>query len=180
MEDAGILFQVKSKNIDEVFPDETAPEQVPDYIASAKAHALWQTLSDKEKEETVILAADTIVILEGQILGKPANKAEAVSFLKSLSGKQHEVVTGVVLLDNNKEHCFSVRTKVYFRKLSENQIRFYIDNYQPFDKAGAYAIQEWIGLIGVEKIEGDYYNVVGLPMSAVFEKLEEIYPGAFR
>lgn len=179
LEEAGIIFQVKSIGTEEIFPTEMAPEAAPCFIAGGKAQALWQSLSEKEKEASIILSADTVVILEGKILGKPADKSEAFSFLKDLSGKQHKVVTGVCLFNGKNENCFSVTTNVYFRPLSDSQIHFYIDNYKPYDKAGAYAIQEWIGLVGIEKIEGDYYNVVGLPVGKVLEELAQHYPNLF-
>lgn len=176
LEQAGITFMIKTIPTDETFPEEIQPEAAAEFIASEKATALWATLSEEEQNQNVILAADTVVLLENRILGKPAQELQAVSFLKDLSGKAHEVITGVCILDKSGKKQFSVLTKVYFRNLTEEQILFYIRNFKPFDKAGAYAIQEWIGLIGIEKIEGDYYNVVGLPVGEVIKALHEYFP----
>lgn len=176
LEQAGITFMIKTIPTDETFPEEIQPEAAAEFIAAEKATALWATLSEEEQNQNVILAADTVVLLENRILGKPAQELQAVSFLKDLSGKAHEVITGVCILDKSGKKQFSVLTKVYFRNLTEEQILFYIRNFKPFDKAGAYAIQEWIGLIGIEKIEGDYYNVVGLPVGEVIKALHEYFP----
>ncbi|MEX2590072.1 MAG: Maf family protein, partial [Chitinophagales bacterium] len=110
---------------------------------------------------------------DGEILGKPKNRAEAIAFIQQLSGKTHEVIGGYCLTTPEKQICFSDTTKVFFKKLSQEEIEHYVDQYQPYDKAGAYAIQEWIGLIGIEKIEGSYFNVVGLAMHKVYEHLQE-------
>lgn len=176
LEQAGLAFAIQAIPTDESFPDDIPPNQAAGFIATEKAKALWATLSEAAQEQNVVLAADTIVLLGNQILGKPADKMQAVDFLKHLSGNVHEVITGVCIIDEKRKKQFSVRTKVYFRTLNEEQINFYVDNFQPYDKAGAYAIQEWIGLIGIEKIEGDYYNVVGLPVGEVINNLQQYFP----
>lgn len=176
LEQAALTFTVRVVPTDETFPDNIPPDQAPEFIAMEKANTLWATLSEEEKNGNVILAADTIVLSGNRILGKPENESQAISFLKELSGKAHEVITGVCLQAEGMQKQFSVRTRVYFRILTDEQIAFYVEKYKPYDKAGAYAIQEWIGLIGIEKIEGDYYNVVGLPISEVVQKLKQYFP----
>jgi septum formation protein len=121
-----------------------------------------------------ILAADTIVVLEGRVIGKPVDKEDAVQILQSLSGQWHQVITGVVLLNGDQEIAFSDITDVKFHPLTHEQIVNYVDKYQPYDKAGAYAIQEWIGVVGIETIKGDFYNVMGLPVSRVVKALGQL------
>lgn len=175
LSESGIEFLVRSVPTEEHFPSSLNPKKVPEFIAENKAKALWEKLSEVDKNKFVVLSADTIVVLGNHIFGKPKDEAEAISTLKALSGKQHSVITGVCILAENEMQQFSVQTKVYFRELSNQQITFYVKNYKPFDKAGAYAIQEWIGLIGIEKIEGDYYNVVGLPVGEVIKRLPTFF-----
>jgi len=153
-------FIIKTKEIEEVYPKHLTVEEVPKYLSKLKADAFKTDLNDNE----VILTSDTIVCLNSKIYGKPKNKEEAIQFLEELSGKTHQVITGICLRSTKKEHVFSETTLVSFKNLSNQEIEYYIDNYQPYDKAGAYAIQEWIGMIGIEKIVGDYFNVVGLPL----------------
>ncbi|GAA4312049.1 Maf family nucleotide pyrophosphatase [Compostibacter hankyongensis] len=167
LEQAGIDFTIRVKPVAEVFPPGMPVTEAPAYIARNKAKAVEPLCLPEE----VILAADTLVELEGQPLGKPRDGQEALEMLTRLSGKTHRVITGVCLSCGGKEKVFSEITAVTFRRLSEAQIRYYVDRYRPFDKAGAYAIQEWIGLIGVERIDGDYYNVMGLPVGRVAEEL---------
>jgi len=124
-----------------------------------------------KNQPVVIIAADTVVLLDHEILGKPKDEEDAKEILRKLSGRKHEVVTGVCMQHGRKQISFSTVTEVYFRTLTEEQIEHYVANYKPFDKAGAYAIQEWIGMIGIEKINGDYYNVMGLPIGEVVKKL---------
>lgn len=164
---AGLNFTVKVSAVEEKFPEEMPPEKVPGYLAEKKAKAV-QPLSSPDD---LILAADTIVLLENQVIGKPRDQEDAAAMLHRLSGKEHRVISGVCLLKGEKMKVFSVVTRVFFRSLTDEQIDFYINNFHPLDKAGAYAIQEWIGLVGVEKIEGDYFNVVGLPVGAVIEEI---------
>lgn len=167
MEQAGLSFVVKKEPVAEDFPVDLDLRKVPVFLAEKKAEALQST----GQSETLILAADTVVLLDNKIMDKPANRNEAYKTLTALSGRMHEVLTGVCLLKGKKKKSFSVCTKVFFRELSSAQITYYIDVYQPLDKAGAYAIQEWIGLIGVERIEGDYFNVVGLPVGRLVEEI---------
>ena len=120
------------------------------------------------------MAADTIVVLNERIIGKPKNREDAIRILSDLSGHQHSVITGVVIVHDKKEICFADATDVYFHELSREQIEFYVDKYKPYDKAGAYAIQEWIGVVGIKSVDGDFYNVMGLPVSRVMRELEKI------
>lgn len=165
-------FDVLVYPTEETFPDDLNSSDVPVHIARQKAVAVLNSPAYKDNYLNLpVLAADTIVVCEGQILGKPKDRDDAMRILKMLSGKQHEVITGVVFLDNGKETSFSDITEVWFHSLTEEQIAFYIDRYQPYDKAGAYAIQEWIGVVGIQKINGDFYNVMGLPVSRVIPLL---------
>ena len=162
LELAHIDFEVITSDVDETNPPGMPGEEVPVHLAKEKACAVAAKHPGRD-----VLAADTVVLLEGDILGKPDNDAAAKEMLARLSGKMHRVVTGVCLLQNGLEQSFSVTTEVYFRQLSEAQISFYVDTYHPLDKAGSYAIQEYIGIIGIAKIVGDYYNVMGLPVGNV-------------
>ncbi len=162
-----IDFEVKTANIDETYPPNLAPGQVPVYLAEKKAHAFDGVIEDN----WLLITADTVVILDNQILGKPQTSAKAKEMLADLSGKQHKVVTGVCIRTKEKSRCFSAETKVWFKKLSTGEINYYVEKYKPLDKAGAYGIQEWIGYIGIEKIEGSYSNVVGLPVQRLYVEL---------
>jgi septum formation protein len=166
MEQAGYAFRVVVSDVDETNPEGMPGEQVPAFLAQKKAAAIAEGYP-----EATIIAADTVVLLNGEILGKPKDSADAVAMLGKLSGNMHRVVTGVCIRCNGQEDVFSVVTEVYFRPLSAGQIDYYINTYQPFDKAGSYAIQEWIGLVGIERINGDYYNVMGLPIGEVAKRL---------
>lgn len=167
LEQAGIPFRLFSKEVKEEYPGFMPAKQVPEFLAKLKAQAVLDQLQPGE----IILAADTVVAKNEIIYGKPAGRDDAIEILTELSGSSHDVITGVCLLTKEKEKVFSAKTSVYFNSLSKNEIIHYIDTFHPFDKAGAYAIQEWIGLIGISKIEGCYFNVVGLPMSRVYEEL---------
>ena len=174
LEQAGIAFEVISADTDESYPSDLAVEEIPIYIARHKGHFVQQTpLFARYAAGSTILAADTIVEIDGNIIGKPDNRQHAIELLSLLSGRMHRVITGVVILQGEKEITLSETTEVFFYPLTTEQVVFYVDHFHPFDKAGAYAIQEWIGLIGVEKICGDYYNVMGLPVSRVIKALEE-------
>lgn len=162
LELAHIDFEIITTDVDETNPPGMPEEEVPVYLAKKKA---WAAAKGNPNRD--ILAADTVVLLDRDILGKPEDDAAAKAMLARLSGKMHRVVTGVCLLKNGAERSFSVTTEVYFRPLTEDQISFYVDRYHPMDKAGSYAIQEYIGIIGIEKIVGDYYNVMGLPVGDV-------------
>jgi septum formation protein len=177
LEWAEMSFEVVVKNTDETFPDGLAVEEIPVYIARQKAEAVKQMLIAESKlpvTSIVILAADTVVVLDNQIIGKPANREDAIKILTSLSGQPHKVITGVVIQVDEREIAFSEITSVVFHPLSPSQIAFYVDKYQPYDKAGAYAIQEWIGVVGIKSIDGDFYNVMGLPVSRVVQELSAL------
>jgi septum formation protein len=169
LEWAEIDFDVVISDADESFPSALEHGETAVHIARKKA------LMVKERNpDQIILAADTIVVLDEEILGKPANKEEAIQILQKLSGKKHVVITGVVILNQEQEIAFSDSTEVYFHELTLQQISFYVDKYQPFDKAGAYAIQEWIGVVGIKSVNGDFYNVMGLPVSRVVKELQRL------
>lgn len=161
-------FDIKTKDTEEVYPSNIKVEDVPEYLALLKAKAFEKELSAKE----VVISADTIVTLNGNIYGKPTDERDAIKILQELSGKMHQVITGVALFGLHKQITFKSITHVYFKKLSIAEINYYIKTYQPYDKAGAYAIQEWIGMVGIEKIEGDYFNVVGLPINKLYQALQ--------
>ncbi|MBC8033084.1 MAG: septum formation protein Maf [Chitinophagaceae bacterium] len=167
LEWAEIPFDVIVKDTKEDYPPELPIEEVPVHIARNKALAVQKELS----EDAVILAADTVVVLDQTIIGKPANREDAIKTLSALSGRQHKVITGVVILKETMETAFSDTTIVDFHKLTIEQIVFYVDKYKPYDKAGAYAIQEWIGVTGIKSVSGDFYNVMGLPVSRVVKAL---------
>jgi septum formation protein len=168
MEAAELEFEVVVTDTDETNPEGMPGELVPEFLAKKKAAAI-----EKKYHDAIIIAADTVVLLDHEILGKPEDEKHAREILSKLSGKVHQVVTGVCMQKGTKQISFSVTTEVYFRKLSQDQISHYVSSYKPYDKAGAYAIQEWIGMIGIEKINGDYYNVMGLPIGEVVLKLAE-------
>ena len=167
LEWAEVDFDVVAKETDETYPPELPVEEIPVFIARRKAWAVRDELS----KDKIIIAADTVVVLDNQIIGKPKDFADAVNILTRLSGRKHLVITGVVMERNRKEVAFSESTEVNFHVLSRKQIEFYVEKYRPFDKAGAYAIQEWIGVIGIESIRGDFYNVMGLPVSRVVQAI---------
>lgn len=170
LEWAEVLFDIRVKETDESYPPGLSLEETAIHIARNKAKAIQEINNSK----MTILAADTIVVLNDTIIGKPKDKADAMSILSSLSGKEHLVITGVVILHGNKETAFAETTQVQFHELSQAQIEFYIDSYRPYDKAGAYAIQEWIGVVGIKSINGDFYNVMGLPVSRVVKALQRL------
>jgi septum formation protein len=169
LEWAEITFEVLVSNTEEDFPPHLPIAEVPIHIARNKALAVQQQLST----DRVVLAADTIVVLGDHILGKPVHREEAISMLLALQGSRHEVITGVVIRKGQLEHAFSDSTIVDFHSLSEAEIEHYVDRYKPFDKAGAYAIQEWIGVVGIRAVQGDFYNVMGLPVSRVVRALRD-------
>ena len=173
---ADVPFEVIVSDSDETYPASLDLNEVPVYIAKNKAQAVYEKiiLSYPQHMNKNIVAADTIVVLEGNVLGKPANKAEAIASLTALSGKTHRVITGVVLRYQGKEYSFSETTLVTFNTLTLAQIEYYVENYKPYDKAGGYAIQEWIGVVGIHSIEGDFYNVMGLPVSKLLQKIKQL------
>lgn len=177
LEWAELKFEVIVKSTDETFPEGMEIAEVPIHIAMQKALAVKehiQTAYHQEYLHKAILAADTVVVLENQIIGKPTDRAHAIEILTALSGKTHHVITGVVILKDSTEIAFYDITEVQFHPLTLEQIEFYVDEYQPYDKAGAYAIQEWIGVVGIKSVKGDFYNVMGLPISRVFQSLQKI------
>nr|WP_294945008.1 Maf family nucleotide pyrophosphatase [uncultured Mucilaginibacter sp.] len=164
-----IDFRVVLKEVDESYPDGLSPAEIALYIAQKKAEAFDEDITDG-----VVLTADTIVCIEGEILGKPDNAEHAVEMLHKLSGKAHQVYTGVCLLHKHQYNKFYDMSEVFFRKLTDEEISSYVAEYQPFDKAGSYGIQQRIGLIGIERINGSYTNVVGLPTEKVYQQLMKI------
>jgi septum formation protein len=163
---ANIPFEVRCKSVPEVHPPGIAPHSVPQHLAQRKAKALQNEITDE-----IVIGADTVVILNNQIFEKPSSENEAIEMLLKLSGKTHEVVTGVCMFSHQKEVNFSSLTKVSFNELSLSEIEYYVRQFKPFDKAGSYACQEWIGAIGIAGFEGDYFNVVGLPINKVYQVL---------
>lgn len=175
LEWAEVPFDVMVKLTDEKYPEELPVEEIPVYIARNKALALLADSNFEHYEKGIpILAADTIVVLDNKVIGKPVNRQDAVEILTALSGNKHLVITGVVIKYGDNEIAFSDTTAVWFHPLTKEQIEFYVDKYEPYDKAGAYAIQEWIGVTGISRIEGDFYNVMGLPVSRVVQALQKI------
>lgn len=168
MKMAGLTFKIVTKDVDETHPDGLLSHEVPLQLAIKKARALKGEITAND----IVVGADTVVILNGKIYEKPKDRADAIAMLGDLSGHMHEVVTGVCLYSEGKEISFSETTKVFFNPLTEEDIVYYVDTYKPFDKAGSYACQEWIGAIGIRKFEGDYFNVVGLPVNRVYLELK--------
>ena len=165
-----VQFEVRIiPGIDESYPDTLPTMDIAEYIAQKKAKAYRETMADDE----LIITADTIVVLDDKVLGKPKDAAEARCMLHALSGKTHQVVTGVVLTTKEQQKHFSVVSNVTFKTLSDNEIDYYVDTYKPMDKAGAYGIQEWIGYVGVTRLEGSYFNVMGLPVQRIYEAMKE-------
>lgn len=162
----GFEFNIRVMEVDETYPDNLDLPEVAEYLAIKKAEAQRKILKDE-----LLITADTMVALEAELLGKPTDYADAVSLLKKQSGKKQTVYTGVCLLTESEEVSFTVATDVYFRQLTDSEIRFYLDHYQPYDKAGSYGVQEWMGYVGVSRIEGSYTNVMGFPTSEVYEAL---------
>ena len=167
----GFDFEVHTlPGIDESYPAHLIKGDIPLYISRQKA-AVYKTLIGSHD---LVITADTIVWLQGDVLGKPHDREEAIGMLKKLSGHVHQVYTGVTLTTLQWQHSFSVETDVHFAQLTDEEIEYYVDHYQPFDKAGAYGVQEWIGFIGVEGLEGSYYNVMGLPVQRLYRELQRL------
>ena len=163
----GVPFEIRIREIDEVYPKHLKKSEISDYLAQLKSNAFVEELTPKD----LLITSDTIVWYHNMALGKPKSKDDAFQMLQKLSGKTHEVITSVCLKSLQKEDIFSSITKVTFKELSSKEIQFYIDNYNPMDKAGAYGIQDWIGQIGVTKIEGSYFNVMGFPIHKIYSQL---------
>ncbi|MDR0612522.1 MAG: Maf-like protein [Dysgonamonadaceae bacterium] len=165
-----IPFEIKIlPGIEESYPDTLQKEEIPLYLAKLKAEA-YRTLI---RDNTLLITADTIVWLDGKVYGKPESEAEAKFMLQALSGRTHEVFTGVCLTGKQKQKSFFAVSKVGFAALSEDEINYYVNKYRPFDKAGAYGVQEWIGYVGVEHLEGSFYNVMGLPVRMLYQALKD-------
>jgi septum formation protein len=162
----GIDFTVVLKDVDESYPSNLSPSEIAVYISEKKVSAFDQVINDE-----IVITADTIVSLEGKILGKPENEDHAFEILSDLSGKRHEVITAVSLLKNHQIKSFFEVSEVFFKPINSEQIRYYISNYHPMDKAGAYGIQEWIGLVAVDKIIGSHSNIMGLPTQRLYQEL---------
>lgn len=165
----GLQYEVRlMSGIDESYPDGLASEEIPQFIARQKA-AAYKLASDE-----LLITADTIVYLNGRVLGKPANEEEACQMLRDLSGKTHQVITGVVLTTASEQRSFASVSNVTFAKLTDEEIQHYVTHYRPMDKAGAYGVQEWIGYIGVERLDGSYFNVMGLPVQRLYTELKHM------
>jgi septum formation protein len=170
LEWAEIPFEIIIKSTDESFPSELSIEEIPVRIARQKAIEVKKFIIEQNNSKytgKTVLAADTVVVLDSKIIGKPADRQDAINILTMLSGKTHKVITGVVLMHAKGETAFADVTAVEFHTLTSDQIEYYVDKYKPYDKAGAYAIQEWIGVTGIKSVNGDFYNVMGLPVSRV-------------
>lgn len=166
LRDLGFTFDVVVREVDESFPTNLSPTETVLFIAQKKAAAYLDLIQDH-----IVITADTIVANAGEILGKPADAAEAATMIRSLSGGTHEVISAVVIAHQDQQIAFAEQTKVVFRDLSESEIQHYVETSRPYDKAGSYGIQEWIGMIGITAIHGDYYNVMGLPTSRLYQAL---------
>ena len=171
LSELGLSFEIEVMDTDESFPSDLPVSDIPLYIAEKKAIPFAGKIDDS----TLVITADTIVHINGEILGKPGDYAQAFDMLKQLSGQWHQVVTGVCLTTSSQKTSFVAQTNVKFKSLTNEEIDYYITNYKPYDKAGAYGIQEWIGFVAVERIEGSYFNVMGLPVQHLYEKLCELY-----
>ncbi len=165
--DLGIDFRVEIREVEENFPAELYREEIPVFLAELKAKPFLGTLVEND----LLITADTIVWLDGEVFGKPADREDAFRILKKLSGKEHQVISGVCLTGKEKQKSFFSMSNVSFRELSDKEIYFYIDEFKPYDKAGAYGIQEWIGYIGITHIEGSFYNVMGLPVQQLYTEI---------
>ena len=166
----GIDFEVRTlQDIDESYPDTLKGEEIPMYISGKKAEAYKRTMADDE----MIITADTIVYDNGKVLGKPKDRGETIQMLRELSGHAHEVITGVSIVTKEKTTQFASTSKVTFAALTDEEIAYYVDTYKPYDKAGAYGIQEWIGYVAVTRIEGSYFNVMGLPIQRLYTELKQ-------
>ena len=170
MEGLGFDFIIDTRNtFEEVIPEGFDVNQAPEYLARGKSHGFHRELDENE----VIITADTMVLCNGKILGKPIDRADAMKMLKMLQNNRHTVITGVCIRDAQHEVSFSATTEVYFNALSDEELEYYLHNYKPYDKAGAYGVQEWIGYVGINRIEGSYYNVMGLPVQRLYTELEK-------
>ncbi|HOU03413.1 MAG TPA: Maf family nucleotide pyrophosphatase [Bacteroidales bacterium] len=167
MDELGLKFEVIVRDYEEQYPEDLIGEEIALFLANGKAELFRRELNDNE----IVITADTIVWCRQKVLGKPAGKEDAIKMIRELSGTTHEVITGVVLLSKKGEKAFCETTRVTFDKLTDNEIEYYIEKCRPFDKAGAYGIQEWIGIAGCNRVEGSYFNVVGLPAHRLYREL---------
>jgi septum formation protein len=168
LKELGIDFEIISNSeTEELYPPELTKEAIPVYLAELKAKSIMPSVPDK----TLLITADTIVWLNNKVINKPSGYDDALKMLEELSGEVHEVITGVCLRTHDRKYSFHTSTLVYFATLSKEEIRYYVEQYRPYDKAGAYAIQEWIGYIGIERIEGSYFNVMGLPIQELYREI---------
>jgi septum formation protein len=167
LEGLNLPFEVIVCEVDEVFPEGLSMEEIPVYLAKLKAEPFLK----EHKDKILVITADTIVWIDGEVLGKPFDHQHATGMLRKLSGRKHVVVTGVCLTSKEKQVAFSSVTDVYFKEISCEEIEYYLDMYHPYDKAGAYGVQEWIGYIAIDRIEGSYFNVMGLPVQRLYEEL---------
>ncbi len=176
LEWAELPFQIIVSEMDETYPSNMAVEEVPVYIAKNKALAVKKKIFESypHLQNDCIIAADTVVVLNNTVIGKPNSRVDAIQCLEQLSAQTHQVITGVVLSYQDQVVSFSETTLVEFHPLTKNQIEFYVDKFKPYDKAGGYAIQEWMGVVGIKKITGDFYNVMGLPVSKLIQTLSEL------
>lgn len=167
----GLEYEVKvMPGIDETYPDTLPTEEVPVYIAREKAEAYRKSIAEDE----LIITADTVVCIDGEVLGKPADEAEAYAMLRKLAGRTHLVITGVCFTTAQFQKSFAAVTEVTFDQLTDEEISFYVEKYRPFDKAGAYGVQEWIGYVGVTGMNGSFYNVMGLPVQRLYQELKKL------
>ena len=170
LSEAGLEYELSPRfECEEIFPNDLPASEVAEYLSRLKSEAYPQVLVDGD----ILLTADTVVVAEERILGKPTDKDDAFAMLRMLSGREHEVITGVTLRSTKQTKSFSAHSKVRFRQLSDEEIAYYIETYSPMDKAGSYGIQEWIGYVGIEGIEGSFFNVMGLPIQRVWCELEK-------
>ncbi len=171
LEGTGIRFRtLNHSEIDEIYPEHLLREEIPMYLARVKAQHYVSFI----KDDTILITADTIVWLDKEVIGKPSGRQDAIAMLTKLSGNMHEVFTGVCIKTTTREVVFHASTRVYFRELSTDEINYYVSTYQPYDKAGSYGVQEWIGYVAVERIEGSFYNVMGLPIKQLYCELIKI------
>ena len=171
MKEAGFEFTISDlHSVEERFPEGLDKFEIPVYLAEIKSKAYSRPVLKNE----ILITADTIVWFQDQLIGKPKDRDDAYKTLQDLSGNMHEVITGVCIRTYDKTYCFHAHTEVFFSKIKESELNYYIDNFEPFDKAGAYGIQDWIGFIGIERIRGSYFNVMGLPIQKLYRELEKI------
>lgn len=169
MRDAGLDFRVEIFDIEELYPSDIEVEQVAEYLSRLKSDGYPHPMKERE----ILITADTVVLLDCEVLGKPKSETDARAMLGRLSGRDHRVVTGVTLRDSKRSRSFSVTTRVSFAEISRDEIEYYVERYRPLDKAGSYGIQEWIGYIGIESIDGSFYNVMGLPIQRLCRELKD-------